>query len=83
MGFGEFVDLDFAEFAHIADSLALERVEVRGDSAVLEVHQTGEGLVEERADRVDGEVTGFGLSLSVDDEGRNRGDVRPECGSWP
>lgn len=58
---GELVDLDLAELTDVADALSLERGEVGGDTAVLEVDDTGEGLVEEGADRGDGEVTSFGL----------------------
>lgn len=60
---GELVDLDLAELADVADALALERGEVGGDAAVLEVDDAGEGLVEEGADGGDGEVTGFGLEM--------------------
>lgn len=74
---GEFVDLDLlrvrwcmkgvwmktnlSELANVSDLLALQGAEVLGDSAVLEVDDTGEGLVEQRTDRGNGEVTGFGL----------------------
>jgi hypothetical protein len=50
-----------SELANIADLLALQGAEVLGDSAVLEVDDTSEGLVEKRADRGDGEVASFGL----------------------
>lgn len=52
---------NLAKLADVADLLALQGAEVFGDSAVLEVDNTGEGLVEERADRGDGEVAGLGL----------------------
>jgi hypothetical protein len=57
----ELIDLDLAELADVADALALEGREVGGDAAVLEVDDTGEGLVEERAYGRDGEVTSLGL----------------------
>lgn len=60
---GELVDLDLAELTDVADALALERGEVGGDTAVLEVNDAGEGLVEEGADGGDGEVTSFGLEI--------------------
>jgi hypothetical protein len=53
--------LDLAELADVTDALALERGEVGGDAAVLEVDDAGEGLIEEGADGGDGEVTSFGL----------------------
>lgn len=66
---------DLAKLADIANTLALEGAEVRGDAGVLEVDDTGERLVEERTDGEDREVTGFGLQkesaeiLSNFDEG--------------
>ena len=50
-----------AELANVSDLLALEGAEVLGDTTRLEVHDTGERLVEERADGGDGEVTSLGL----------------------
>lgn len=50
-----------SELADIADPFALQGPEVLGDSAVLEIHQTGERLVEKRANRMDREVTSFRL----------------------
>lgn len=52
---------NLAKLSNIADLLALQGAEVLGDAAVLEVDNTGEGLVEQRANRGNGEVTGFGL----------------------
>lgn len=52
-----------SELSNIADSLALQGAEVLGDSAALEVDNTGEGLVEQGANRGNGEVTGFGLKV--------------------
>lgn len=59
----ELVDLDLAELTDVADALSLEGSEVGGDAAVLEVDDSGEGLVEEGANGGDGEVTGFGLEM--------------------
>ena len=53
-----------AEFADVSDLLALQRAEVLGDTARLEVHHTGERLIEQGADGGDGEVTGLGLQGS-------------------
>ncbi len=58
---GQFVNLDFAEFANIANTLALQSAEVSGDAAVFQVDNTGERLIEERANRGDGESSSFGL----------------------
>lgn len=52
---------NLSELANVSDLLTLQGAEVFGDSATLEVDDTGEGLVEQRTDRGDGEVTGFGL----------------------
>lgn len=60
---GELVDLDLAELTDVTDTLALERGEVGGDAAVLEVDDAGEWLVEEGADGGDGKVTSFGLEI--------------------
>ena len=46
----QFVDLNLAELADVTDALALEGAEVGGDARVLEVHDSGEWLVEETAD---------------------------------
>lgn len=56
---------NLAELAHVADPLPLQGTEVGGDSAVLEVHQSGEGLVEQGSDGVDREVPSFRLGLLV------------------
>jgi hypothetical protein len=61
----ELVDLDLAKLADVADLLALEGTEVGGDAAVFQVDDAGERLVEERADRKDRVVAGFGLFLGV------------------
>jgi hypothetical protein len=84
----EFVDLDLAELTDVADALALEGAEVGGDSRVLEVDDTGEGLVEEAADGEDGEVAGFGLYKELEVTPRKRiwlavCILQQECGSWP
>jgi prephenate dehydratase len=63
---GKFVDLDLAELADVANSFALESAEVGCDAAVLEIHNSGEGFVEETTDRLDREPTGFGLLWSVE-----------------
>lgn len=49
------------ELANIANPLTLQRAEVVGNSATLEVHQSGERLIKQGSDRGNGEVTGFGL----------------------
>jgi len=46
---GELINLDLAELANVADALALQAVEVFSDAAALQVDDTGEGLVEQRA----------------------------------
>ncbi|KAB8343171.1 hypothetical protein FH972_022761 [Carpinus fangiana] len=57
----ELVDLDLAELADVTDAFTLESVEVRGDSAVLQVYDTREGLVEQRSNALDGKVACFRL----------------------
>lgn len=57
---------NLAELANVADLLALQGAEVFGDSAVLEVDDASEGLVEERTNRGDGEVAGLGLLFWLD-----------------
>jgi hypothetical protein len=57
---GELVELYLAELADVADLLALEGGEVGGDAGGGEVHNTGEGLVQERSDGSDGEATSSG-----------------------
>lgn len=52
-----------AELANVSDSLAFQRAEVLGDTAGLQVHDSGEGLVEEGADGGHGEVAGLGLDV--------------------
>ncbi len=61
---GELVNLDLAELADVADALALERAEVGRDARLLEVDDASEGLVEEAANRGDGEVASLGLRIS-------------------
>lgn len=58
---GELVDLNLSELSNIANFLALQGAEVFSDSAILEVHNTGERLVKKRANRGDREVTSLGL----------------------
>lgn len=53
--------IDLSELANVSDLLTLQGAEVLGDSAVLEVDDTGERLIEQRTDRGNGEVTGFSL----------------------
>lgn len=82
---GEFVDLNLAEFADVADAFAFEGVEVGGDAAVFEVDDSGKWLVEEGADGRDGEATSFGLDCCQhSDEVGWRSGVHGlrECGSW-
>ncbi|KAI6764615.1 hypothetical protein HG531_012502 [Fusarium graminearum] len=57
---GEFVNLDLAKLADIADALTLEGAEVGGDARVLEVDDSREGLVEKTADGLDREVSSLG-----------------------
>jgi hypothetical protein len=52
---------NLAELSDVTDPLALQGPKVLGNSAILEIDNTGERLVEQRADRGDGEVTSFGL----------------------
>lgn len=60
----ELLDMtNLSELSNIADPLALQGAEVLGDSAALEVDNTGEGLVEQGANRGNGEVAGFGLEV--------------------
>jgi hypothetical protein len=77
-----------SELADIADAFSLEGAEVGRDARVLEVDDAGEGLVEERADRENREVAGFGLSRGISklvSESRVEmvDNLQPECGSWP
>lgn len=58
---GQFVNLDFAKLAHVANPLALEGAEVSGDARLLEVNDTGEWFVKQAADGDDREATGLGL----------------------
>jgi len=57
---GEFVDLDLAKLADVANALALEGAEVGGDARVFEVDNTSEGFVKKTADGLDGEVSSLG-----------------------
>ena len=52
-----------AKFADVADALAFQRAEVLGDSAGLQVYDSGEGLIQEGADGCHREVAGLGLDL--------------------
>jgi hypothetical protein len=54
-----------AKLSNVSNPLALERLEVGRDAAGLEVHDTSEGLVEERTNRGDWEATSFGLTLEL------------------
>jgi hypothetical protein len=77
-----------SELADIADAFSLEGAEVGRDARVFEVDDAGEGLVEERADRENREVAGFGLSRGISklvSESRVEmvDNLQPECGSWP
>ena len=58
---GELVDLNLAKLADIADALALEGAEVGGYTGVLEVDNTGEGLIEKASEGNDGKVACLGL----------------------
>lgn len=50
-----------SEFADVSNPLPLEGLEIGGDPAVLQVHDSSERLIKERADRQHGEVAGFRL----------------------
>ena len=52
---------NLSELSNIANFLALQGAEVLGDSAALEVDNTGEGLIEQRADGGHREVACLGL----------------------
>lgn len=52
---------NLSELADIADFLALQGLEIRSNSAVLEVDNPSEGLVQERSDRLNGKIARFGL----------------------
>lgn len=58
---GELVDLDLAKLSDVANLLTFEGTEVGRDSASLQVHDAGEGLVEEGSYGQDGKVAGLGL----------------------
>ena len=47
---GEFIELDFAKFSNVADLLTLEGCEVGGYTRRGQVHNTGEGFVEQGTD---------------------------------
>ena len=59
-------DTYLSELSDVANLLALQGAEVLGDSAVLEVHYTGERLIKKRANRGDREVTSLGLVRELD-----------------
>lgn len=50
-----------AELSDIANTLALEGLEVSGNTTVLEIDNSGKWLIQERSERGNREVTGFGL----------------------
>lgn len=50
-----------AKFSHIADAFAFKGTEIGGDTAVFEVDNTSERLVEQRANGGDGKSSSFGL----------------------
>ena len=52
-----------AEIANIADTLAFEGAEIGRDTAVFEVCDTGERLIQEGANRRDGEAASSGLDM--------------------
>lgn len=76
-----------SELADIANALALEGAEVGGDTTVLEVHHSGERLIEERPDGQDREVAGFGLNLMsailLQKHLQHTRNVQPKYGSLP
>ena len=59
----EYEPADLSKLANIANTLALQGAKILGDSAALDVHQTGERLIEQGTDRLDGETASFGLDL--------------------
>ena len=82
----ELLDMtNLSELSNIADPLALQRAEVLGDSAALEVDDTSEGLVEQRSDGSHREVTGFGLFAVRTIVGlyETHSFLQQGCGSWP
>lgn len=78
---------DLSEFTDVADSFALEGTEVRGDAAVLEVDNTGEGLVQQGTDGGNRELAGLGLhkrsKTPVLKPNGLTEHARRGCGSWP
>jgi len=48
----EFVELDLAKFADVADLLALEGGKVGSDAGRCQVHDTSERFIEKRANRL-------------------------------
>jgi hypothetical protein len=49
-----------SELSDVADTLAVQRLEISGDAGILEVDDTSERFVKEGADGGDGEATGLG-----------------------
>lgn len=52
-----------AELSNIANTLALEGLEVSGNTTVLEIDNSGERLIQEGTEGGNREVTGFGLLM--------------------
>lgn len=50
-----------SELAYIANSFSLESLEIGSNTAVLEVHNACERLIEKGTNRQDRKVSGFGL----------------------
>ena len=57
----QFIDLDLAKFSNISNTLALERMEIGSDAAVLQIDDACKRLVEKRTDRSNWEVSRLGL----------------------
>lgn len=77
---------NLSKFTDVADSLALERAEVFGDSTALQVDKASEGLIEQGANRSNREVTGFGLfpvSIVPDYYLNMQSHLQQGYGSWP
>lgn len=53
---------NLAEFADIANPLALQGAEVGGDTTLLQVHNTRKRLVQKRSNRGHGKTARFGLA---------------------
>jgi hypothetical protein len=76
-----------SKLANIANALTLEGAEVSGYTTVLEVHHSGERLIEERPDGQDREVAGFGLllvsAILLQRHVRHKRHLQPKYGSSP